>query len=568
MEERRWFKSMTLYQVWPRSFADGNNDGIGDLKGILSKLDYIKSLGADAVWFSPLYCSPQEDYGYDIADYKNIAPEYGTLDDFKAVLDKAHEIGLKVVMDLVINHTSDQHEWFKKSCAREEPYTDFYIWEKGRGKDGKKAPNNWMSTFPGSAWAYNEQRGEFYLHLYAKEQPDLNHDNPAVREAIKDVMRFWLDMGVDGFREDVITQISKRRKKNGRLPQGNWIMPASRGMEHYNNGPHIHEFLQDYRTVIEEYDDRFQVGESPMVNPKTALKYVNENRKELDMMIGFQHMEADCILIAWIHKKFDLVKLKKVYFNWQTKLYHRAWNANYIESHDQPRIISRYGSEKFHDESGKALAVMYSFLSGTQFVYQGQEIGMTSLHFDNAPEGTDPWAQFKDVSTFCVRDLMRKFGFKDKKILKTAHVAARDNARTPVQWTGGKNAGFSDVEPWYTVNPNYVDVNVEKQEADPNSLLNFYRKVIALRKKYADSVIYGKFSMYLKSDPQLFVYDKTSEDDTQKIRVIINLSEKPVCKKKVAALIPENAHELLSVYDGELGDKLRPYEARVYLLHK
>ncbi len=568
MEERKWFKSMTLYQVWPRSFADGNNDGIGDLKGILSKLEYIKSLGADAVWFSPLYVSPQCDYGYDIADYKNISPEYGTLDDFKAVLDKAHEIGLKVVMDLVINHTSDQHEWFKKSCKREEPYTDFYIWEKGRGKDGKKAPNNWMSTFPGSAWEYNEERGEFYLHLYAKEQPDLNHDNPAVREAIKDVMRFWLDMGVDGFREDVITQISKKRKKDGKLPQGNPLMPASRGMEHYNNGPHIHEYLQEYREVIEEYEDRFQVGESPMVNPKTALKYVNENRKELDMMIGFQHMEADCILIVWVHTNFNLAKLKKVYYNWQTKLYHRAWNANYLESHDQPRIISRYGSEKYHDESGKALAVMYSFLSGTQFVYQGQEIGMTSLDFTHAPAGTDPWDQFKDVSTFCVRDLMRKFGFSDKKILKTAHVAARDNARTPMQWSGEKNAGFSEVEPWFTVNPNYVDINVAKQEEDPNSMLNFYRKVIALRKKYADAAIYGKFAIYMKADAQLFVYDKISEDDTQRLRVIINMSPRPVPKMRVSALIPETAHELLSVYDGPIGSSLKPYEARVYLLHK
>ena len=305
-----------------------------------------------------------------------------------------------------------------------------------------------------------------------------------------------------------------------------------------------------------------------MVNPKTALKYVNENRQELDMMIGFQHMEADCIIIPWVHKRFDLVKLKNVYYNWQNKLYHRAWNANYLESHDQPRVISRYGSEKLHDESGKALAIMYSFLSGSQFVYQGQEIGMTSLHYDNAPEGTDPWAQFKDISTFCVRDLMRKFGFKDSKILKTAHTAARDNARTPVQWTGGKNAGFCDVEPWYTVNPNYVDINVEKQEADPNSLLNFYRKVIALRKKYADAVIYGKFDMYLKNDRQLFVYDKTSEDDKQKLRIIINMSDKPVSRKRVAALIPENAHEILSVYEGELENELKPYEARVYLLHK
>lgn len=563
MEERRWFKEMTLYQIWPRSFCDGNNDGIGDLKGVLSKLDYIKSLGADAIWFSPLYVSPQDDYGYDIADYKNINPEYGTMDEFKEVLNKAHELGMKVIMDLVINHTSNQHEWFKKSCAGDPEYKDFYIWEKGKGKDGKKAPNNWMSTFPGPAWEYNEQRGEFYLHLYAVEQPDLNHDNPKVREAIKDVMRFWLDMGVDGFREDVITQISKTRKSNGLLPNGNWIMPASRGMEKYNNGPHIHEYLQEYRKVLNEYDDRFQVGESPMVTPKIALKYVNNQNKELDMMIGFQHMEADCIIISWVHLPFSLKKLKKTYNNWQTKLYGQAWNANYLESHDQPRTISRYGSEKYRVESGKALAVMYSFLSGSQFVYQGQEIGMTSLDFSHAPKGTDPWAQFKDVSTFCVRDLMRKFGFSEKYILKVAHTAARDNARTPVQWSSKKYAGFSEVEPWYTVNPNYKEVNVEDAEKDPNSLLNFYRKVIVLRKEYKDAAVYGKFELHLKGHKQLCVYDKIA-DNGDKLTIIANISEKEISSKVVKKFIPDGAKEILSVYEGDLKEKMPPYAAKVY----
>lgn len=561
MGEKRWFREMTLYQIWPRSFCDGNNDGIGDFKGILSKIDYIKSLGADAIWFSPMYVSPQDDYGYDIADYKNINPEYGTMDEFKQILDKAHSLGMKVIMDLVINHTSNQHEWFKKSCAGDPEYKDFYIWEKGKGKDGKKVPNNWMSTFPGPAWEYNEQRKEFYLHLYAKEQPDLNHDNPKVREAIKDVMRFWLDMGVDGFREDVITQISKDRKKDGTLPNGNWIMPASRGMEHYNNGPHIHEYLQEYREVMKEYDDRFQVGESPMVTPKIALKYAN---KELDTMIGFQHMEADCIIISWVHLPFSLKKLKKTYNNWQTKLFEAdALNANYLESHDQPRTISRYGSEKYRVESGKALAMMYSFLSGAQFIYQGQEIGMTSLDYTHAPKGTDPWAQFKDVSTFCVRDLMRKFGFSEKHILKVAHTAARDNARTPVQWNAEKNAGFSDVDPWYTVNPNYKEVNVEAAEKDPNSILNFYRKVVALRKEYKDAAIYGKFELYLKNDKNLFVYDKIAENG-DKLTVVINLSEKEVSANKVMKFIPQGAKEVLSVYDEKFEGKMKPYAGKVF----
>lgn len=547
-----------MYQIWPRSFCDGNNDGIGDLKGVLSKLDYIKSLGVDAIWFSPLYISPQADYGYDIADYCNINPEYGTLDDFKLVLKTAHEKGLKVVMDLVINHTSDQHEWFKKSCAREGKYADFYIWRKGKGKDGKKVPNNWMSTFPGSAWEYNEQRGEFYLHLYAKEQPDLNHDNPQVREAVKDVMRFWLDMGVDGFREDVITQISKREG----LPNGNPFMPASRGIEHYNNGPHIHEYLSEYREVLKDYD-AFQVGEAPLMNTKTALTYVNENKQELDMMISFQHMEADCIIVDWVHVPFNLAKLKKVYNDWQTSLYGRAWNANYLENHDHARIISRYGSEKYRVESGKALAIMYSFLSGTQFIYQGQEIGMTSPYFDKYEKGEDPWKQFEDVSTFCVRDLMRKFGFSDKHLLKVAHTAARDCARTPVQWSSQPNGGFSLCKPWYAVNPNYKEVNVENALTDKNSLWYFYQKVIALRKKYLESAIYGKFKMYLPHDKKLFVYDKIA-DDGSKLTVVLNMSDKSVSSKRVAKFIPQNAKQILSVYDGELGEQMKPYEGRVY----
>lgn len=558
MQERKWFREMTVYQIWPRSFCDGNNDGIGDLKGVLSKLDYIKSLGADAIWFSPLYVSPQADYGYDIADYCDINPEYGTLDEFREVLKSAHEKGLRVIMDLVINHTSDQHEWFKKSCARQEPYTDFYIWRKGKGKDGKKAPNNWMSTFPGSAWEYNEQRGEYYLHLYAKEQPDLNHDNPKVREAIKNVMRFWLDMGVDGFREDVITQISKR---DG-LPNGNWIMPASRGLEHYNSGPHIHEYLSEYREVLKDYD-AFQVGEAPFMNTKTALTYVNENKQELDMMISFQHMEADCIMIEWVRTPFNLVKLKKVYNDWQTKLYGRAWNVNYLENHDHARVISRYGSEKYRVESGKALAMMYTFLSGTQFVYQGQEIGMTSLTFDKYEKGSDPWAQFKDVSTFCVRDLMRKFGFTQKHILKVAHTAARDCARTPVQWNDGKNAGFCDCEPWYTVNPNYKEVNVEAAIDDENSIWHFYRKAISLRKEYKESAIYGQFKMYLPKDRHLFVYDKIA-DDGSKLTVIINVSKKQVPSKRIKKFIPVGATEILSVYADDFKDRLRPYEGKVF----
>ena len=551
--EKTWFREMTVFQIWPRSFKDGNGDGIGDLKGILSKLDYIKELGADAIWFSPLYVSPQADYGYDIADYYNINPEYGTLDEFKEVLAGAHERGIKVIMDLVINHTSDQCEWFKKSAAGDPQYKDYYIWRPGRGKDGKKFPNNWMATFPGDGWTYNEQRGEYYLHLFAVEQPDLNHDNPAVREEVKKIMRYWLDMGVDGFREDVITMISKREG----LPNGIWL-PAMRGMEHYMQGPNLLKYLTEYRQVTKDYDC-MQVGEAPMMTPKKALLYISDgDDKVLDMMFGFQHMEADCLFISWIHTGFNLKKLKKVYNNWQTMLYDKGWNANYIENHDQPRNISRYGSLKYRVESGKALATMYSFLSGTQFIYQGQEIGMVDYPFET-------WDDFVDVSTFSTKSLLKKLKiFSDKKILKMAKYAARDNARTPVQWSAEANAGFTtpDAKPWYLINPNYKEVNVEAAQKDPDSILNYYKKVIALRKQYKDAAIYGQFKLYLKGDKQLFVYDKIGEEN--KLTVVINLSEKEVASKKVKKFIPEGAQEILANYEG-MGDKLRPYETHVYL---
>ncbi len=552
MEERKWFKEMCVYQIWPRSFKDGDGDGIGDLKGVLSKLDYIKNLGADAIWFSPLYASPQKDYGYDIADYRNINPEYGTLDEFKQVLDGAHQRGMKIIMDLVVNHTSDQHEWFKKSAAGDPEYKDYYIWRPGKGKDGKKFPNNWMATFPGDGWKYNEERGEYYLHLFAVEQPDLNHDNPKVREEVKSIMRFWLDMGVDGFREDVITYISKTPG----LPNGIWL-PVMRGMEHYSPGPNLIKYLSEYREVLKEYD-AFQVGEAPMMTPKNALKYTAGENKVLDMMFGFQHMEADCIMISYAYHKFSLKKLKKVYNNWQTTLYHKGWNTNYLENHDQPRNVSRYGSEKYRFESGKALCTMYTFLSGTQFVYQGQEIGMSNLHFDK-------WEDFVDVSTFSTKAIMQKLHIPKKWQFKMAQYAARDNARTPVQWSAEKNAGFTTGDTtWYTINPNYPDVNVASQIDDPDSQLNYYKKAIALRKEYKDAAVYGSFKMYLPKNKNLFVYDKVSEDGKLKLTVVLNMSDKAIPSKKVKKYIDANAVEILSNYDGGMSETLRPYEAHVY----
>ena len=430
-----WYKEMAVYQIWPRSFCDGNGDGIGDIKGIMSKLDYIKSLGVDAIWFSPLYKSPQEDMGYDIADYKDIAEEYGTLDEFKELLEAIHARGMKVIMDLVINHTSNQHKWFLESMkSKDNPYHDYYFWRDGK-KGGKKPPNNWLSTFSGPAWKYNEDLNQYYLHLFAEGQPDLNMDNPKVREEIKDIMRFWLDMGVDGFREDVITFISKAEG----LPNG-FPLPVATGIEHYKSGPHLQEYLGEFRKVLDEYDC-MTVGEAPMMTPKTAMKFIEENKdQKLNMMFHFQHMEADCLFYSWIRAPFSLRKLKNVYNNWQTKLYGKAWNTLYIENHDQPRIINRYGSLKYRVESGKMLATMYICQSGTPFIYQGQEIGMVNI-------GLPEIEMYEDVSTQNAYHTMRHLGFTHNMVMKVAKYASRDNARTPVQWSAEKNAGFTEGEP-------------------------------------------------------------------------------------------------------------------------
>ena len=548
-----WYKEMAVYQIWPRSFCDGNGDGIGDIKGIMSKLDYIKSLGVDAIWFSPLYKSPQEDMGYDIADYKDIAEEYGTLDEFKELLEAIHARGMKVIMDLVINHTSNQHKWFLESMkSKDNPYHDYYFWRDGK-KGGKKPPNNWLSTFSGPAWKYNEDFNQYYLHLFAEGQPDLNMDNPKVREEIKDIMRFWLDMGVDGFREDVITFISKAEG----LPNG-FPLPVATGIEHYKSGPHLQEYLGEFRKVLDEYDC-MTVGEAPMMTPKTAMKFIEENKdQKLNMMFHFQHMEADCLFYSWIRAPFSLRKLKNVYNNWQTKLYGKAWNTLYIENHDQPRIINRYGSLKYRVESGKMLATMYICQSGTPFIYQGQEIGMVNI-------GLPEIEMYEDVSTQNAYHTMRHLGFTHN--MKVAKYASRDNARTPVQWSAEKNAGFTTADkPWFYINDNYKEINVEAAEKDENSILNYYRKLLKLRKENP-IIIYGDFKMYNKLSRKLFVYERSYEG--QRMLVINSFSEKPVKFKAPADFDITKSELLISNYDCK--DKsnaftLRPYESRVYLI--
>lgn len=550
--DNKWYKDICVYQIWPRSFCDGNGDGIGDLEGVYSKLDYIKDLGVDCIWFSPLYPSPNADFGYDIADYKNIHPEYGDLELFKKVLDGAHERGIKVIMDLVVNHTSDECDWFQKSRRRIEPYTDYYIWRKGRD-GGKKPPNNWLSMFEGGAWEYDEVRGEYYLHVFAKKQPDLNHDNPKVREEVKEIMKFWLDMGVDGFREDVITFISK---KEG-LPNG-FPIPSACGMEHYINGPHIHEYLREYREVAKQYDC-FCVGEAPMMTPETALKYITEgDNQELDLMFHFQHMEADCIMMDFIHVPFSLTRMKKAFTRWQNMLKGKAWNTLYIENHDHPRIISRYGSEAYRTESGKMLAAMYMLQQGTPFIYQGQEIGMTNISLPDLD-------MYEDVFVKNNYNVFKKI-FGKKRCEHLARISTRDNARTPVQWTGGENAGFTTGKPWFYINPNYKEVNAEKEMSDPNSLLNFYKKLIRFRKEN-EIVLKGDYKEYYANSKDLYVYERTYNN--QRMLVICSFTEKGVAFEAPEGYDLSKGVKVLGNYESEHicgnGFKTHPYEMRVYM---
>ena len=551
MENKRWYKDMVFYQIWPRSFKDGNGDGMGDLLGVYEKLDYIKSLGCDGIWFSPLYPSPGVDCGYDISDYYDIAPEFGGMEAFKKVLDGAHARGMKVIMDLVVNHTSDEHEWFQKSRQRIEPYTDYYIWRPA--KNGDKLPNNWDSLFEGKAWAWDKVRKEYYMHLFAIRQPDLNMDNPLVREEVKKILRFWLDLGVDGFREDVITFISK---KEG-LPDDH-LMPASKGLFYFNHGPHLYEYLDEFKRDVFSHYDCMTLAEAPMVTPKKALEYIAEDENQvLDMMIQFKTQEADCLFTDFRHLPFSLRKMKRAFSNWQKKLDGKGWNMLYLENHDHPRIVSRYGSEKHRDASAKMLATAYLFLKGTPFIYQGQEIAMTNWYPENANMYEDvqtKW-QYKNVAT----------GKSEKKRLERLWKGSRDSSRTPVQWTGGKNAGFSKAEPWFYVNENYKEINVKSQEQNPDSVLNFYRKAIALRKELG-VVKDGKYKEYYKGSGKLYTYSR--ENDEYKILVICSFSDKVKKVKAPRGFDLERGEIILCNYNNPAPQKLRPYESRVYLWKK
>ena len=553
MEKRtNWYKDLVIYHIWPRSFRDGDGDGVGDLQGVYEKLDYIRSLHVDAIWFSPLYPSSNADFGYDVTDYMDIAPEYGGMEMFKKVLEGAHARGMKVLMDLVVNHTSDEHPWFQASRRKEEPYKNYYIWRPAR-PDGSP-PNNWDSLFEGKAWQYDELRQEYYLHLFAVKQPDLNMDNRLVREEVKKILRFWLDLGVDGFREDVITFISKPRG----LPDDIRLLPAGKGIRFCENGPRLHEYLTEFRDVLNQYDC-VTLGESPLLSPRKALEFVGEDQlnRELDMMIPFQGMRADCFLMDYFHHPFFLPKLKFAWARWQKALAGRGWNCLYLENHDHPRVISRYGSEEYPTESGKSLAVSYLFQQGTPIIYQGQEIGMTNIRLPAID-------QYKDVQSV---NHYNSFFTKEPEEKRLARIwrSSRDSARTPMQWDDTENGGFTSGEPWFYVNQNYQEVNVAEQEKDPDSLLQFYRRAVRLRKSLP-AVRYGTFRQFRPLDRKLFVYERRSKG--QRLLVICSYTKEPVRFRAPRGYDLEKGELVLCSHGDERkgnGFVTRPYETRVYL---
>ncbi|MDR3185261.1 MAG: alpha-glucosidase [Christensenellaceae bacterium] len=550
----RWYKDAIFYQIYPRSFQDSNNDGIGDIRGIIQRLDYIKELGITAVWLSPVYKTPNDDNGYDISDYRDINPEFGTLEDWKEMIKGLHERGIRLVMDLVVNHTSDEHNWFCESrSSKDNPYRDYYIWRKGSGNDGKKPPNNWTSRFTGSAWKYDSVTDEWYLHLFSEKQPDLNWANPKVRKEVIDICNYWFELGVDGFRCDVITYISKA---DG-LPDGKGRF-AVRGDEHFVLEPKIHQYLQEVSAKSWSNYDSMIVGEAIGVNAENAEIIIKEDLNELDTAITFALSEVD-MFAGLIPKKLKLPKFKKIQSSWQC-LPNDCWPTLYYENHDQPRSISRYGNADgiYKKELAKMLAISLLTLKGTPYIYQGQEIGMTNIRLEEN--------EYMDIMSIRVFRAVRKYFppliLVAKKIMRKR---ARDNARSPMQWSAESGAGFSNETPWMKINPNHAFVNVEMQLKNPSSVLNFYKKLIEFRNN-DETIKYGEFKEYFPRNSSLYVF--TRELKKQRYIVICNFKEK-VVNLNAIDISARGAKLVLSNYPNSQetftdGMTLRPYEAVIY----
>jgi len=558
--EQKWWKEGVVYQIYLRSFNDSNEDGIGDLKGITQKLDYLKKLGIDIIWLSPVYKSPNEDNGYDISNYQDIMDEFGTMEDMEELLVKIHKRGMKLIMDLVANHTSDEHLWFIESrSSKDSPYRDFYIWKKG--KNGQP-PNNWESYFGGSTWEYDETTNEYYLHLFSKKQPDLNWENPRVREEIYQMMNWWLDKGIDGFRMDTVNMFSKVPG----LPDGKIIKgyKYGDGSPYFLNGPRIHEYLQEMNKKVLSKYDIMTVGETPGVTPEIAIKYVNKDRRELNMVFQFELMELDQQPEnKWEPREWNLVELKEIFTKWCEGLKEKGWNSLYMSNHDRPRMVSRFGDDKkYRIESAKMLATLLHTLPGTPYIYQGEEIGMTNVAFDNIED-------YRDIETLNFYREMTKKGFSKEKIMEATHRISRDNARTPMQWSDSPNAGFTTGAPWIKVNPNYPEINVAKDLKDSNLIFYYYQKLIQLRKENL-IIVYGDYQPILENDEHVYAYLRTI--DQGRLLIILNFFADSVTFNLPANINYKDKEVLISNYniEGEEDLKeilLRPYEARVYRLY-
>ena len=552
--EKRWWKESVVYQIYPRSFCDSNGDGIGDLNGITGKLDYLKELGIDVIWLSPVYKSPNDDNGYDISDYQAIMDEFGTMEDFDRMLATAHEKGIKIMMDLVVNHTSDEHKWFIESRkSTDNPYRDYYIWRPAK-EDGS-LPNNWGSCFSGPAWEYDKTTDMYFLHLFSKKQPDLNWDNPAVRQDVFDMMKKKKKKGVDGFRMDVISLISKEPG----LPDKE---PGINGYATFNvsaNGPHVHEYLQEMRQKALNNADTITVGECSGVTLEEAKKYARSDEKELNMVFQFEHMDVDSDEKAgkWTTRKMDLRNLKKILTRWQKGLQDIAWNSLYWENHDQPRSVSRFGndSDEYREISAKMLATCIHMMQGTPYVYQGEELGMTNCPFNTLDnfrdlESINAFHELTEQGKMTEEDMMAAIGYK-----------GRDNARTPMQWDDSAYAGFSTANPWIMVNPNYTKINAKDQVNREDSVFKYYQKLIKLRHE-SELIVYGTYDLILDDDKDIYAYIRTLGDE--KLIVYCNFSENT---REVE--LPEeftNGKVLISNYiDAKVNHKitLRPYEAIV-----
>ena len=559
---RTWWKESVVYQIYPRSFRDSNGDGVGDLRGILQKLDYLKELGINVVWLSPVYKSPNDDNGYDISDYQAIMTEFGSMADWDELLAEMHKRGIKLVMDLVVNHTSDEHPWFQEARkSKDNPYRDYYIWRPA-GADGRE-PNNWVSHFSGSAWQYDETTNEYYLHLFSKKQPDLNWENPKVRQAVFQMMDWWLQKGIDGFRMDVINMISKTPGLPSVEPSS--AAPYHYGGQYFLNGPRMMEFLTEMKEQVLSKYDILTVGETPGVSPEEAVLIANEQTGALTMVFQFEHMGIDAESGSDSRRSihpWKLADLKRIMSRWQKGLQDRAWNSIYLSNHDQPRTVSRFGNDgQFRVESAKLLGTFIHLQQGTPYIYQGEEIAMTNVAFESIED-------YRDIESLNLyHEMVHEQGADPQAVLRLVQVKGRDNARTPMQWDTSHQAGFTEGTPWIKVNPNYTEINAAQALADPNSVFYYYQKLIQLRKENP-IIVYGAYDLILEAHAEIYAFTRTLDDD--RLLVILNFSTNTPEFHLPEDISCTTSELLISNYAVEAGDihqiTLRPYEARVYRL--